>query len=45
LQQDLAVLPQAEHTEIGEKGITLSGRFTFVSQIIKTEKSIQVDKK
>jgi ATP-binding cassette subfamily C (CFTR/MRP) protein 1 len=31
LEQDLAVLPQAEHTEIGEKGITLSGRCTFIS--------------
>ena len=32
LEQDLAVLPQAEHTEIGEKGITLSGGCTFISQ-------------
>ena len=32
LEQDLAILPQGEHTDIGEKGITLSGRCSSVLQ-------------
>jgi ATP-binding cassette subfamily C (CFTR/MRP) protein 1 len=46
LEQDLAVLPQGEHTEIGEKGITLSGGYTFVSQkLFLVQISAQVDRK
>jgi hypothetical protein len=36
LEQDLAILPQGKHTEIGEKGITLSGRCTLLSQNSRT---------
>ena len=48
LEQDLSIFPQGKDTEIGEKGITLSGKDTFFHFIAKFSFigfSTQVDKR
>ena len=42
LEHDLEMLPHGEHTEIGEKGINLSGKLDFFSIDIRKHVSDEV---